>query len=143
MDNQVRPVDRNELEVLSYGDCFALLEEVPVGRVAFVSEGDPLILPVNFVLDGRSILFRTAPGAKLEAATRASSVGFEADDWDEETRSGWSVVITGRAEVVDADIEVERLEEIGVDYWADSVDRPFWVRIRPNVVSGRRLGANR
>ena len=38
-----------------------------VGRIGFVVEGRPLILPVNYLADDDSIVFCTAPGTKLSA----------------------------------------------------------------------------
>jgi Pyridoxamine 5'-phosphate oxidase len=66
----------------------------------------------------------------------------EADAYDPQTRSGWSVLVHGRAEVVYEDAEVQRLSELGLHPWARAVDRPFWVRIRPTVVSGRQVPAS-
>jgi len=60
--------DNEGLEVLTYDECLQLLGSVPVGRVAFVTGGNPVILPVNHVLDGRAIAFRVAAGSMYDAA---------------------------------------------------------------------------
>ena len=62
---------------------------------------------------------------------------FEADYYDEQTRSGWSDVVTGRAEVVDAEADVQRLTRRGLHPWVTAVQHPFWIQIRPTSVSGR------
>ena len=44
-------------------------------------DGHPQIFPVTYVVDGESIVFRTAAGTKL-AATRDAEVAFEVDSYD-------------------------------------------------------------
>ena len=65
--------DRNPaaVEILDADECWALLRSIRVGRLAMCADGRPLIFPVNYVVDGRSIVFRTAPGTKLAAAPRS------------------------------------------------------------------------
>ena len=131
-------LDHAGLETLSFATCLHLLASVPVGRVAFMADGEVQVLPVNHVVDGQDVVFRTAHGSKLTAAQGQRPLTFEADDYDERTRSGWSVLVTGRAEPVDEDAELERLAEYGLRPWAAGVERPFWIRIRPSSVTGRR-----
>jgi nitroimidazol reductase NimA-like FMN-containing flavoprotein (pyridoxamine 5'-phosphate oxidase superfamily) len=136
--------DRAGLEILHLGDCFGLLKSVPVGRVGFVSRGEVVILPVNFAVDGQDVVFATGAGSKLSCVEVGHYVGFEADAYDAATGTGWSVVVNGFAEVVDADEEAARLDGIGMTSWggAAALDR-VWVRIRPTTVSGRRIPAAR
>jgi nitroimidazol reductase NimA-like FMN-containing flavoprotein (pyridoxamine 5'-phosphate oxidase superfamily) len=129
--------DHAGLEILPFEVCLRLLASVPVGRVGFFADGEVLILPVNHVVDGQDVVFRTGRGSKLSAAGGQHLVTFEADEYDEQTRSGWSVVVTCRAEVVYEEAEVERLNRCGLHPWASAVEHPFWIRIRPTAVSGR------
>ncbi len=101
--------DRAGLEILHLGDCFLLLESVPLGRIGFVAGGEVVILPVNFLVDGQDVVFRTAAGSKLSAVEVGHYVGFEADSYDAASGAGWSVVVNGLAEVVESDEEVTRL----------------------------------
>jgi uncharacterized protein len=132
------PIDHAGLEVLPFDSCLSLLAAVAVGRVGFVAGGEVVVLPVNFVMDGQNVVFRTASGSKLASAEDGSVVAFEADNYDDITRSGWSVLVSGRAEVVEDDAEIGRLTQLGLSSWASALDRPFWIRIRPTSVSGRR-----
>ena len=132
------PIDHAGLEVLPFDSCLRLLGAVSVGRVGFVAGGEVVVLPVNFVLDGESVLFRTASGSKLAGAEDGSVVAFEADNYDDITQSGWSVLVNGRAEVVEDDAEIGRLSQLGLHSWASALDRPFWIRVRPTSVTGRR-----
>ena len=131
------PVDHAGLEILPFGRCLELLATVPVGRVSFFADGEIVTLPVNHVVDGQAPVFRTAHGSKLSAAEGQDLVAFEADEYDEQTRSGWSVVDTGRAEVVYDEAEAERLGRLGLHPWVTAVEQPFWIRIRATSVSGR------
>jgi len=132
-----QPTDHAGLETLPFDACLRLLASVPLGRVGFYADGELVILPVNHAVDGQNVVFRTARGSKLTAAEQQDLVAFEADDYDRQTRSGWSVLMTGRAAVVYEDAEIERLERLGVHPWAAAVERPFWIRIRPTSVTGR------
>lgn len=132
------PTDHAGLEVLPFEVCLQVLALAPVGRVGFFADGEVVILPVNHLIDGQDVVFRTARGAKLSAAEGQDLVAFEVDDYDEQTQSAWSVLMTGRAEMVYDDAEIQRLSRRGLHLWASAAERPFWIRIRPTAVSGRR-----
>lgn len=131
------PTDHAGLEILPFDVCLRLMASVSVGRVGFFADGELVVLPVNHVVDGNDPVFRTARGAKLSAAEGHELVAFEADEYDEQTQSGWSVLVTGRAEAVYEEAEVERLNNLGLHPWVTAVARPFWIRIRASSVSGR------
>ncbi len=130
-------IDHAGFEILPFDACLQLLAKVPVGRVSFFADGEIVVLPVNHALDGQDPVFRTAHGSKLAAAGGQDVVAFEADEYDERTRAGWSVLVCGRAEVVYDEVEIERLSQLGVNPWVNAEQRPFWIRIRPSSVSGR------
>jgi uncharacterized protein len=136
-DSPRHPIDHAGLEILPFDECLRLLASVPVGRVGFLADGELVILPVNHVMDGQDVIFRTAYGSKLAAAGGDELAAFEADHYDERIRSGWSVLVTGRAEVVLDEADIQRLSRLGLHPWATAVRRPFWIRIRPASVSGR------
>jgi uncharacterized protein len=131
------PTDHAGLEILPFDVCLRLLASVPVGRVGFFADGEVVILPVSHLVDGQDLVFRTARGSKLSAAEGQDVVSFEADEYDKQTRSGWSVVVTGRAEVIYEDAEIQRLSRLALHPWVPAAGHPFWIRIRANAVSGR------
>src|SRR5687768_11832620 len=90
---------KTELGWIHQEECERLLAEDVVGRLAVVVGDTPIIFPVNYVLDGHDIIFRTDAGTKLEFGPRAPA-SFEVDSIDRATHSGWSVVATGRLEEV-------------------------------------------
>ena len=127
---------------LSPDECLQLLRSHPqrIGRVGIADDGRrPIVLPVNYAMDDDAVVFRTAEGTKLGAAVRGAFVAFEVDDVDVAWQEGWSVLVRGQAsEVTDPD-EVARLEGLPLHPWAAG-DRERFVRIRPDAVTGRRLG---
>ena len=76
------PTDHAGLEVLPFETCLELLGSVPVGRIGFFTDGELVILPVNHLVDGQDVVFRTAAGSKLSAAENGDLVVFEADSYE-------------------------------------------------------------
>ena len=130
---------RTGLETIPPDECRRLLAGDEIGRLAIVDGGTPMVFPVNYVLDGEAIVFRTAPGTKLSSGPRHRAT-FEVDWFDRSRRTGWSVVATGRLEEVthfDAATH-DRVRALPVDPWAGG-DRPHWMRLVPSRVTGRRI----
>ncbi|MET9342913.1 pyridoxamine 5'-phosphate oxidase family protein [Nonomuraea sp. NPDC003804] len=132
--------DDSGLQVLSTGECLELLASADIGRVIFTDHALPAVQPVNFYLDDASIVIRTNLGSKLAAATRQAVVAFEADEFDSDTRTGWSVTAVGRARAVQNDDERARLERLPLRPWAPG-DRSHFIVVRIEQVSGRRITA--
>lgn len=132
--------DRNGLTVLTVVECMRLLSShVPrVGRIGFVADDKPVILPVNFNFHDGTIVFRTDPGAKLAAAAHGQQVAFEVDAIDVSWREGWSVLVQGRAEEVLDPEELERLEGLPLRPWGPGA-KASYVRIMSTEISGRRI----
>lgn len=129
----------DDLPHLDEAACRKLLHDVPVGRVAWADDsGRVAILPVNFVLDGDTLVFSTAEGAKLDAIRAGRPLTFEADDLEPALRAAWSVVITGAAELVTDPGEIERLHGLPLAPWSHS-PKPFFVRLALHQITGRRI----
>jgi CBS domain-containing protein len=133
------PLDHRGLRVLGLDECLDLLRQAPMGRVALVHNGEPIVIPVNYGVDNMSVVFRTTWGSKLVAAQQQSLVAFEVDHADEARRGGWSVLVTGRASIVSDAEDVDRLERLGVPAWIEVDEDTLWVRITPNEISGRAI----
>jgi uncharacterized protein len=78
-----------------------LLARAEVGRLAVAVHGDPEIFPVNFVIDNRTVLFRTAEGTKLASIAVSARVAFEVDGFDTATGEAWSFVVRGTPELLE------------------------------------------
>jgi len=123
---------------LTKSECFDLLAQEHLGRVAFVDDLGPLVVPVNFVLDRHMVVFRTGEGTKLDAAVRGSRVAFEVDGADPAARTGWSLLVRGEAIEVTDPAELARLRALRLDPWAPGA-KTHYVRILPAVLTGRRI----
>ena len=119
---------------ISEEECFRLLATQPVGRLAVAPpEGPPLVVPVNYFLDKKAIVFRSSPGLKVRLL-RQAPVSFQVDNIDLYHHSGWTVLVHGVA------YEASHWETDHVELasWAGG-DKRTWVRIVPTAVTGRRL----
>jgi nitroimidazol reductase NimA-like FMN-containing flavoprotein (pyridoxamine 5'-phosphate oxidase superfamily) len=121
-------------------ECYRLLATQQIGRLGLNAEHYPLIFPVNYAVDGTTLIIRTHAGTILRAAEHAN-VSFEVDEVDGRTRSGWSVLARGQAEEVGAahraDL-VARTKASGVEPWAPG-EKGHWLRIIVHQISGRRI----
>ena len=133
----MRMVSRHSgIEVINSDQCRRLLAEDVIGRVAVVIGATPMILPVNYALDGEDIIMRTMPGSRLDIGQ--GHAAFEVDSFDRATQSGWSVLVTGQLEEVTSynAKDRERLQALPVQPWATG-ERSLWLRLRPSFVTGR------
>jgi nitroimidazol reductase NimA-like FMN-containing flavoprotein (pyridoxamine 5'-phosphate oxidase superfamily) len=131
--------DRSEryFEALAREQCLDLLDANHLGRVAWQAADLPQILPVTYAMHQGSVYFRTAPDGILSELAQPTRVALEVDELDQQTRSGWSIVLHGRTSAVS---EPEAL----ADLWAaDSLvpwaggNRTLFICIRPDRVAGR------
>jgi nitroimidazol reductase NimA-like FMN-containing flavoprotein (pyridoxamine 5'-phosphate oxidase superfamily) len=130
-----------EIYELERDECLQLLARGSFGRLAIDTGRDtPAIRPVNYLFDGpsQSVVIRTARGSKLHWLLRARTAAFEIDGVDPAQRTGWSVIVAGRADEIAHPSELRRLEQAGLDSWAPD-PKPLWFRIRATRVSGRRI----
>ena len=126
------------IEGLDEQACWDLLAGVSVGRLAVDIAGQPEIFPINHVVDDRTIVFRTGPGTKLAGAVLNERVAYEIDGYEPHDRVAWSVVVKGTAAQIEEMSEVFAADELPLFPWA-AFPKPDFVRITPNVVSGRRF----
>jgi nitroimidazol reductase NimA-like FMN-containing flavoprotein (pyridoxamine 5'-phosphate oxidase superfamily) len=128
------------MQVISTDECYRLLATHEIGRIGVNAEHHPLIFPVNYAMDGTTIVVRTHPGTLLRAAHHAN-VTFEVDDIDRRTRSGWSVLVRAQAEEVGEHHRAEiiaRTLATGVQPWAPG-EHGRWLRLITHAISGRRI----
>jgi nitroimidazol reductase NimA-like FMN-containing flavoprotein (pyridoxamine 5'-phosphate oxidase superfamily) len=126
-------------EELSESECLELLRTHRFGRIAVVIDGHPIIFPVNYAIDGDAVVFRTGAGTKLSGAVMGR-MAFEIDGTDEESRTGWSVIVQGvGSEITTAlDHRSEQLRQLEVEPWVPG-EQARWVEVLPQSVTGRRL----
>ena len=131
--------DAQGLVRLDEDECWRFLARGWLGRVGLVHLDQPMIFPVGYVVDGRSIVFRTAPGTKLSMAGIGAPAVFEVDEASKLLETGTSVVVHGTLHEVTEQAERERLSWLPLRTWAPG-ERDHFVRIDAYSVSGRRVG---
>lgn len=129
-------MSNDPITVLSESESWDLLGTASLGRLVTNFAGEPEIFPVNFVVQGRSVLFRTAEGTKLFSAVGNRTVIFEADDHN--VAEGWSVIVRGRAQLLKTDADIQQADKAGLCPWVATA-KPNFVRITPNDITGRRF----
>jgi len=126
------------LSTISPDRCLALLGSVPFGRVVFTHRALPAIRPVNHIVDNGNIIIRSSLGSGITgAAGDGMVVAYEADAIDPDSRTGWSVVVTGRARLVEDPDDLARYEEI-LEPWVDG-RMDCVVSIPTDLVTGYQL----
>jgi nitroimidazol reductase NimA-like FMN-containing flavoprotein (pyridoxamine 5'-phosphate oxidase superfamily) len=124
---------------LTRGEAVELLQfHAYVGRIGFVVNGRPLILPVNYLADDDSIVFCTEPGTKLSAIGGGAPVVFEVDDSSALYHAGWSVIVKGTAHEITDESQLDELRRGSLHSWATRSSE-HWVRLSIEEVTGRRI----
>lgn len=124
------------LTAIDRAECLELLAQSEVGRVALGDPAGPLVLPVNHVMVGDRIVFRTAPHTTIADHIGAGHVAYQVDEFDRYTSAGWSVLARGTAEVVDGAWLIAN--DLRPEPWADG-QRSLYVCIVPSQITGRRV----
>ncbi len=126
---------QGHLVEMSRAECLEALATRPVGRVAYCEARGPVVIPVNFTLDGDDVLFRIASWTSLASGLRGAA-SFQVDDIEEFNQSGWSVLLRGEVSYIDHDGGADT--DNRPTPWADG-RRELLVRITPWSITGRRL----
>jgi nitroimidazol reductase NimA-like FMN-containing flavoprotein (pyridoxamine 5'-phosphate oxidase superfamily) len=136
MEEVPRVRDGGTIDDIAVEECFELLRRCTVGRVAVnVEHMGPLVVPVNFALDGEVIVFRTEDGTKLRLLDQGP-ISFEVDSFDHVHHTGWSVLVRGVAYEADQ----WEVRDVELEPWVGGA-KAHWVRLVPGAVTGRRVSA--
>lgn len=119
---------------LAEQQCWDRLAEQQLGRLV-TRVGDVMdIYPVNYIVDGESIVFRTAEGSKLTEVTINDEVLFEADEYTD--TDAWSVVARGHAARLATAEEVAAADRLPLKPWIPTIKYNY-VRVTATSLSGR------
>jgi nitroimidazol reductase NimA-like FMN-containing flavoprotein (pyridoxamine 5'-phosphate oxidase superfamily) len=127
-----------DVQNLEHHECWAMLRAVSVGRLAVLADGRPDIFPINYTVDGGTLVFRTGEGTKLAGSSKGAAVALEADGVDQETGLAWSVVVKGSADVVTGNEHLMETTQLYLFPWQAGKKDAF-VRITPDSITGRRF----
>lgn len=112
-----------------------------IGRLGLCTADGPHIVPVSYVVDGASVVFRTSANSVAGRYDwdRGPAV-FEVDRLDLESRRGWSVIVRGHAHRVEDLVEVDRIAVLHDPMpWAGGIRRVY-VRLPWSSITGRVVG---
>jgi uncharacterized protein len=121
--------------VIPAWECYRLLEQHRVGRLAIIEAGYPVSIPVSYRLSGtpagQRIVFRTAPSAII--AQYEGRASLEVDHIDEQAKSAWSVIARGTLHRLFGDGTVPDPQPWLIE------GRDQWLALEVVAVSGRRF----
>ncbi|UNZ16000.1 pyridoxamine 5'-phosphate oxidase family protein [Streptomyces sp. 891-h] len=123
-------------------ESLRLLGSVSLGRIVLTRHALPTIRPVNHIVDRGDIIIRTHDGTALTQRTREAHspgvvVAYEADDIDPRTHLGWSVVVTGYAQLISDPLELDRYRSMLLPWVEEKMEHA--VRVHPDLVTGMLL----
>jgi nitroimidazol reductase NimA-like FMN-containing flavoprotein (pyridoxamine 5'-phosphate oxidase superfamily) len=123
---------------LEHHECWELLRTVSVGRLAVLVDGHPDIFPINYTVDGGTVVFRTGHGTKLAGASGGAPVALEADGVDAVSGLAWSVVLKGPAKEIKGTEGVLDTAALFLFPWQAGKKDTF-IRVSPDSLTGRRF----
>jgi nitroimidazol reductase NimA-like FMN-containing flavoprotein (pyridoxamine 5'-phosphate oxidase superfamily) len=129
-----------EPEALSVDECWQRVGDNVVGRLGFDVGRGPRIHPMNYAVDGRTVVLRTSRNSELalfaELFADGSRLAFEVDQIDHRRHHGWSVLMDGHL----APLAPGQGHAPAAPHpWPDG-ERDVLIRFMPVTVTGRTLG---
>jgi hypothetical protein len=136
MDDKPHTIQPRLVELSPY-ECWQLLDhQFRIARVVWTVDGAAAIVPVNYTVADGALWFQTTPESRLATECPDRQVLVEVDSVDPAALSGWSVIVTGVAERVDALDVPDILGSLQV--WPRG-HRPVFIRVAADRLTGRRL----
>jgi nitroimidazol reductase NimA-like FMN-containing flavoprotein (pyridoxamine 5'-phosphate oxidase superfamily) len=138
------------MEDLTAEQCLKVLEEGTVAHLAVVSDGEPYVTPLSYVIIDGDLLFRTVPGRRIDALAADPHVCVEVTTTKED--GGWeSIVFWGEARFVEDDrIHADVVAALLAKYHTESAlgfsspsvfpEERTLVAITPERMTGRASG---
>jgi nitroimidazol reductase NimA-like FMN-containing flavoprotein (pyridoxamine 5'-phosphate oxidase superfamily) len=117
---------------MSADECASRIRSINLGRIAWVHDGAPHVLPVNFAMDDGAVIFRTRPDSSMAAQLAGTAVAFEVDSADFGDLVGWSVVVTGTCRPAPDELAGRMTP------WVEG-ERSRVFRIEADAMTGRKL----
>jgi uncharacterized protein len=131
--------DEDVIYELDHEECWEALRADEFGRLAYHLADEVNLVPLNYAVDGDTLLFRTAEGSKLLGVVMNPDVVFEIDSYGESTAQ--SVIVRGRARLLEED-EAHRADTTRLRPWLPTLKYNV-VEIVPIEVTGRRFNLAR
>ena len=132
------PSHPSRLRDLSADECWQHLTDQRLGRIAYVVDGRPVVVPLNYLAADGLIWLKTASYTELAIHLPGQQAAFSVDHADEHTHTGWSVLVQGRAEHVLGAHPLVEDPASELSPWPEGT-RSMVFCLTPDTVSGRLL----
>ena len=134
---------RRALDRLDEAECMELLADGGMGRLVFTSRYGPTALPVEYKMDGESIVLGTwdrvfDEDLRTGIAYADYQVAVEVEEIDPQAHDGWIVLARGAAHHLDTEAERAPFIDAGLEPWVENVPAHF-IRVSPTSIFGVRL----
>lgn len=137
----MNPTTPEPIERLTPDECWQLLGQTSVARLAVIVDRHPDIFPVNYVVDHGTIVFRTGIGTKFWSTMR-DPCAMEVDGFEAGSGKAWSVVARGQAQLILDQEEKEAADALHLDPWQPG-DKSHYLRLTLDAITGRRFKTTR
>lgn len=139
-----------KVKEMSRGERLALLLRGGYGHLGCSRDNHPYVVPMHYAFDSEALYFFTTDGTKTEFMAANHEVCFQVEEVTD-ARSWRSVMVTGRAERITGDEEMERamqlitarnptltpaLNETKIGAWK-RLNKVVMYRVRPDAIYGR------
>ncbi|MET0932388.1 MAG: pyridoxamine 5'-phosphate oxidase family protein [Mycetocola sp.] len=140
LQTSTQPAAAGQTHILDETECWRLLAENSVARLAVSDDLGPNIFPLNYLVKSQVLFFRSAPGSKIVSLTQQPRVAVEIDGTDGGKR--FSVVVRGDVRRLNDDAHIH---ESTVDTLPTMTGSDKWnyFAITPRQVTGIRFRTSR
>lgn len=126
---------------LDAAECWRLMGEHGVGRVVFLGDTWPRIVPTTYDAVSGTAYFRAPVYGELARRVAGHTASLQMDDIDPGTLTGWSVLMTGTAHRVEDAATVASLWPLGrPDAWFPGKETQ-WIALPVDTVRGQRVAS--
>jgi nitroimidazol reductase NimA-like FMN-containing flavoprotein (pyridoxamine 5'-phosphate oxidase superfamily) len=132
--------DANGFVVLDRRACLELLAQHRVAALAITDHALPLVLPALYTLRGEDVLVGAASSGILGRRMPDSVVSMCVHDLDDDLLNGWTVTVTGLAEVVTSLADLTAVAELR--RWGSAEASQVVVRVSTEHISGRLISTS-
>ena len=128
-----QPTEEQPVVELTEEECWELFSGTELGRLAYHLVDEVHIVPLNYIVDGESIVFLTTAGNKLLAAEMEAEVAFEIDWYGDDT--AWSALARGHLRRL-TEVDEDRLDGLALRPWVPTLKYDA-IQLVPEKLSGR------
>ncbi|MEU0511546.1 pyridoxamine 5'-phosphate oxidase family protein [Amycolatopsis sp. NPDC006125] len=129
-----------KFSALTVAECLRLLRSAPIGRVVYTRHALPAVRPAVFTVPDGHVLVRCTRDSWADRLDGVI-VGFETDSIDPENRTGWTILVLGRARVLGRS-QLAELPGFTDVPWPPEPGEAF-LAIDIEDITGHRLGPTR